>query len=143
MCIMPDVTFSVGARRYTLRCAPGQEDHLLQIAASLDARVQPLAEVARNTDDRKLLVMAAIALLDEMAAANRGSDGRGGAAIGDAEAVQRDMEILRGDVEALRNENAALREDNAALRAWADGMAARLTALSGALGALAEEPPAD
>ena len=133
---MPDVTFSVGARRYTLRCAPGQEDYLLSIASSLDARVQPLAEVARNTDDRKLLVMAAIALLDEMAAANRGSDGRGGSSAGDSEALQR-------DVDALRQENAALREENAALRAWADGMAARLAALSGALGTLAEEPSAD
>lgn len=120
---MPDVSFTVGTRRYTLRCAVGQEDHLLQMAAALDARVQPLSAAARSLDDRQVLVMAAIALLDEKAAAERSAAAPDGTA---------------DDEAALREENAALREENAGLREWADDMAVRLAALSGSLGTLAE-----
>lgn len=137
---MPDVSFTVGTRRYTLRCAPGQEEHLLQMAAALDARVQPLSAAARSLDDRQVLVMAAIALLDEMAAADRSAAGAadgGRAAAADGTAGVEAAE-LRRDNSALRDENAALREENAGLREWADDMAVRLAALSGSLGTLAE-----
>ena len=66
---MPDVTFSIGNRSYTLRCASGQEDHLRQMAAALDQRIQPIAEALPGADDRHLLVIGSIALLDELAAA--------------------------------------------------------------------------
>ena len=131
---MPDVSFSVGSRRYTLRCASGQEDHLLQLAADLDARVQPLAAQVRSKDDRQALVMAAIALLDELAVAGRATE------VPDA---ADESEALRQENAALQQELASLSEENRALREWADGMASRLAALSGTLATLAEEPSAD
>ena len=129
---MPDVTFSVASRRYTLRCAAGQEGHLQQVAALLDQRVQPLASAVPGADDRQLLMIAAIALLDELQAASDDANPQG-----------EESAALRSMAESLQADCEALRAENAALRLWAESMSSRLTMLSGSLGALAEAPAAD
>src|SRR6056297_3761879 len=63
---MPDVTFTIAQRRYTLRCAPGQQEHLRATAAELDRRVNALAAQMKGADDRHLLVLTAIGLLDAL-----------------------------------------------------------------------------
>mgnify|MGYP002635070846 CR=1 FL=1 len=120
---MPDVSFSVGPRRYTLRCALGQEEHLRTVAAALDARVQPLARAAGGVDDRQLLVMAAIGLLDELQAANRLAQA--------ADAANPTPEADTATaITTLQAENTALRAEAAALREWASTMATRLANLA-------------
>ncbi len=136
---MPDVTFSVASRRYTLRCAAGQEGHLQQVAALLDQRVQPLASAVPGADDRQLLVIAAIALLDELQAAS--DDARAGPPPANPQGEE--SAALRSMAESLQADCEALRAENAALRLWAESMSSRLTMLSGSLGALAEAPAAD
>jgi cell division protein ZapA len=157
MFAMPDVTFSIGNRSYTLRCASGQEGHLRQMAAALDQRIQPIAEALVGADDRHLLVIAGIALLDELAAAQSAvseSDTREsmrseasqaaapasveGAAMPDARALQAEAANLR-----LMAANAALQAEVSALRRWADSMGGRLSDLSGSLAALAEDATED
>ncbi|MCA8929622.1 MAG: cell division protein ZapA [Alphaproteobacteria bacterium] len=145
---MPDVSFSVGTRRYTLRCAAGQEDHLTDMAAALDSRVQTLSGGAPGAEERQMLVIAAIGLLDELQAVKRGN-GADGAALpkrapdSDAAALRRDLESAQADNRALRETLARAEADNRALRAWADGMAGRLSGLSATLAALASNPDDD
>ena len=131
---MPNVSFSIGMRSYTLRCAAGQEDHLRQMAAALNQRIQPLAAAVTGADDRQLLVIAGIAMLDELAAAE--------AAMADTGGSREDGANGPGEIQAanqqLQAENAALKADLVALREWADSMGGRLTTLSQSLGTLAQ-----
>lgn len=143
---MPDVTFSVASRRYTLRCAAGQEGHLQQLAALLDQRVQPLVSAVPGADDRQLLVIAAIALLDELQAARSEAPAAAPEQAASSQAASSQVEEsagLRSMAESLQSDCEALRAENSALRLWAESMSGRLTALSGSLGGLVEVPPAD
>jgi cell division protein ZapA len=130
---MPNVSFSIGARSYTLRCAAGQEDHLRQMAAALNQRIQPLATAVTGADDRQLLVIAAIAILDELAAADAAKADTGG---GSDDGASGNAEIQAANHQ-LQAENTAMKADLMALRKWADSMGGRLTTLSQSLGALA------
>jgi cell division protein ZapA len=136
MFAMPDVTFSIGGRAYTLRCAAGQEDHLRQIAAAFDRRVQPIAAAMPGADDRHLLVIAGIAVLDELVALGKGpAEKSTGAAV--------EFDTLRTENQRLHAEAEARTREIAALRQWADSMSNRLTSLSQSLGALAEDASDD
>lgn len=130
--IMPDVSFAIGPRHYTLRCAAGQEEHLRTVAAALDARVRPLARAAPGVDDRQVLVMAALALLDELQGA---ADGDSGDAACDGGAA------AAAELATLREENADLRAEIAALRTWAGDLTARLAALAATVPAKTGERP--
>ncbi len=154
---MPDVTFSIGNRSYTLRCASGQEDHLRQMAAALDQRIQPIAEALPGADDRHLLVIGSIALLDELAAAQSAASesvAREATASGAVQAPlsENASAVASPDADALRAEaanlrlmaaNASLQAEVSALRRWADSMGGRLSDLSASLAALAEDATED
>ena len=141
---MPDVTFTIAARRYTVRCAEGQEAHLRSLALDLDERLMPLVDRAPSADHRQLLVVAALALLDELAAASAADPtdsvnedaGAGAKTVAEGDSLHAMARSLQADCEALR-------EENAALRLWAGRMANQLNRLSGSLGALAEDRAAD
>ena len=117
---MPDVSFAIAGRTYTLRCAEGQEEHLIEMAGALDARVAPLAELTPGADDRRLLVVAALGILDE----SHAPEGEAG----------HDARI------------AELEAENATLRAWAGDLGKRLEVLAAGLEQAvetAEEPTDD
>ncbi|MGY9054962.1 MAG: cell division protein ZapA [Alphaproteobacteria bacterium] len=63
---MPNVSFTIAQRSYTLRCAAGQEAHLQATANALGERVDALASRTNSTDDRQLLVIIAIELLNTL-----------------------------------------------------------------------------
>jgi cell division protein ZapA len=66
---MPDISFSIAGRSYTLRCAPGQEPRLRAAAAALSERLAEHAQRMATADDRLLLVVAALDLLDRLGGA--------------------------------------------------------------------------
>lgn len=103
---MPDISFIIAQRTYTLRCAAGQEARLEAAAAELGERVDKLAARAGAGGDRQLLVIAALELLDALKGAE-----------------ERAVNQAKGETEEARAEAAAL-------RAWAGSMAARLDALA-------------
>ena len=103
---MPDVSFTIAHRTYTLRCAPGQEARLQAAAADLSERVARLSARAGGGDDRQLLVIAALELIDALDEARKIADN-------------------------ARTEAESARTEAAALRAWAGGLADRLDALAG------------
>ena len=118
---MPEVNFTIAGRAYRLRCGAGQEEQLRRAAIALNARVQPLAAVTPGADDRHLLVIAALELLDQLQA---------------AEASPAD-----GPEASLRLET--LEAENARLRAWAGDLAAKLEALATSLESSANDADRD
>jgi len=51
---------------YALACAPGQEARLGALAASLDDRLDKIEAAVGQVGDQRLLLIAALALLDEL-----------------------------------------------------------------------------
>jgi cell division protein ZapA len=64
----------VNGRSYSMACPPGEEARLRQLADFLDDRVRKLslqfAHAGTSISESKLLVMAALMLVDELAEAN-------------------------------------------------------------------------
>jgi cell division protein ZapA len=52
-----------------MACEPGQEEHLLGLAAEFNRRVEQFKQVFGEIGDIRLTVMAGIALIDELAIA--------------------------------------------------------------------------
>ena len=69
---MAKADISIRGRAYSVACAPGQEDRLRTLSAQLDTRVRQIAGAVGDIGDDRLLLIAALALLDELDVANRG-----------------------------------------------------------------------
>lgn len=59
-------------RAFSIACAPGQEARIHGLSDQLNARINKIAEAVGNIGDERLLLIAALAMLDELDAA-RGS----------------------------------------------------------------------
>lgn len=68
---MAKADIKVRGRSFSVACAPGQEDRLIGLSRQLDARVQDIANAVGNIGDDRLLLIAALALLDELDASNQ------------------------------------------------------------------------
>lgn len=58
-------------RNYSIACAPGQEARIVALAQQLDKRVTHIASAVGDIGEDRLLLIAALALLDELDAARR------------------------------------------------------------------------
>lgn len=70
---MAKAEITVHGRDYSVACAPGQEARLRDLARRLDQRVARIAEAVGEVGEERLLLVAALAMLDELDAARRGS----------------------------------------------------------------------
>ena len=68
---MAKADIRIRSRSYSVACAPGQEDRLVALSRQLDARVQDISNAVGNIGDDRLLLIAALALLDELDASHR------------------------------------------------------------------------
>lgn len=66
---MAKADIDVFGRRYSVACAPGQEERLTALGRDLDTRVRKIAEAVGDVGDDRLLLVAALSLLDELDAA--------------------------------------------------------------------------
>jgi len=66
---MPLVNVMVNNRAYTIACDDGEEAHLKDLAAEVDAKVQELLGSVGQVGDQRLILMAALLLADELHAA--------------------------------------------------------------------------
>ena len=88
---MAKADITIQGKLYSVACAPGQEARLVDLSRDLDVRVRQIAEAVGDIGEEKLLLIAALALLDELDEAKSatpaiaGAD-RAAAAIGDAAA---------------------------------------------------------
>ncbi len=79
---MAKADIQVYGRAYTVACAPGQEQRLTQLGQDLDARLRKIAVAVGDVGEDRLLLVAALSLLDELDAAK----GSTGATVGEVEA---------------------------------------------------------
>ena len=62
---MPLVNVMVNGRAYTIACDEGEEEHLRQLAASVDAKAREVLSSVGQVGDARLLLMAALLIADE------------------------------------------------------------------------------
>jgi len=72
---MPLVNVMVNSRAYTIACDEGEQEHLKELAAHVDAKVSELLGVVGQVGDQKLLLMAAVLITDELFEARGKLDG--------------------------------------------------------------------
>ena len=58
-------------RNYSIACAPGQEARIVALSQQLDARVKHIASAVGDIGEDRLLLITALALLDELDSARR------------------------------------------------------------------------
>ena len=63
------VNVLVNGRTYTLACDDGEEEHLRELAEYLDSRVRQLVESVGQVGDARLMLMAGLVVVDELAEA--------------------------------------------------------------------------
>ncbi|MEM7328748.1 MAG: cell division protein ZapA [Pseudomonadota bacterium] len=68
---MAKADIQIRGRSYSVACAPGQEERLIGLSRQLDVRVRDIANAVGNIGDDRLLLIAALALLDELDASHR------------------------------------------------------------------------
>ena len=96
---MAQVDVAINGKSYRIACDDGQEDHLLQLAAFVDQRIQELVASVGQVGDARLLVMASLLISDELSEtfSNLNSVDDNGAVDAVAEAEQ----VLAQTTEAL------------------------------------------
>ena len=72
---MAKAEIQLRGRLFSIACAPGQESRIEKLATQLDARVQQIAGAVGDIGDERLLLIASLALLDELDAARRSGPG--------------------------------------------------------------------
>ncbi len=66
---MPEVNVEIDGKKYRMACEAGQEQHLMELAERFNRTVLQLKGSFGEIGDNRLVVMAGIAVLDELAAA--------------------------------------------------------------------------
>ena len=62
---MAEVTLAIGGRSYSIVCRDGGEDHLLGLAARVDAKVDEARAAVGTPSEVRQLLFAALLLADE------------------------------------------------------------------------------
>lgn len=62
---MPLVNVMINSRAYTVACDEGEEDHLRELAAMVDAKTREVLSSVGQVGDAKLLLLSALLLADE------------------------------------------------------------------------------
>lgn len=69
--MVPEVNVEISGRKYRMACEEGQEAHLMALAERFNAQIDGFKDHFGEIGDNRLVVMAGIAVLDELAAAER------------------------------------------------------------------------
>lgn len=69
---MAKAEISIRGRSYSVACAPGQEARLIALSRQLDVRIADIAKAVGDIGHDRLLLIASLALLDELDAARHG-----------------------------------------------------------------------
>lgn len=70
---MSNVKLSIGGRDFTVACAPGEEGHIAELGATIDAKLRAMGGATGNSESRMLL-FAALLLADELHDSRSGAD---------------------------------------------------------------------
>ena len=72
---MAKADIQLRGRSYSIACAPGQGSRIEALSKQLDARVTQIAGAVGDIGDERLLLITALALLDELDSARRSAPG--------------------------------------------------------------------
>ena len=115
---MPLVNVMVNGRAYTIACDDGEEDHLRELAATVDAKAREVLSSVGQVGDTRLLLMAALLMADEHHAAisNLNASAEAGAALDSARSAleNRVLEVESAAADSL--EMAAAKVEDIAAR---------------------------
>lgn len=95
---MAKADIRIKGRSYSVACAPGQEARLVSLSHQLDARIEDIAKAVGNIGDDRLLLIASLALLDELDAAHQAQAAAAGP---DVERAARALNDTASRIEAL------------------------------------------
>jgi cell division protein ZapA len=84
---MAQVEIEIAARRYTVACRDGEEEHLRSVAAIVDGKAHDAAQALGNLSESRHLLFASLLLADEL------KERRSGAAPAEAEAAREDQAL--------------------------------------------------
>lgn len=62
---MPQVTLNINGNPYSLACEKGEEEQLQDLGSTISQKVGEIADAMGQIGDAKLILMAALILLDE------------------------------------------------------------------------------
>ena len=68
---MPEVNVEINGRKYRMACEEGQQQRLIGLADRFNTHVEALKGAVGEIGDNRLTVMAGIAVVDELAEAER------------------------------------------------------------------------
>lgn len=68
---MPEVNVEINGRKYRMACEEGQQQHLIGLADRFNTHVESLKGAVGEIGDNRLTVMAGIAVVDELAEAEK------------------------------------------------------------------------
>jgi cell division protein ZapA len=68
---LPEVNVEINGRKYRMACEEGQQQHLLGLAERFNNQVEALKGAVGEIGDNRLTVMAGIAVVDELAEAEK------------------------------------------------------------------------
>jgi cell division protein ZapA len=68
---VPEVNVEINGRKYRMACEEGQQQHLIGLAERFNTHVEALKGAVGEIGDVRLTVMAGIAVVDELAEAER------------------------------------------------------------------------
>ena len=68
---MPEVNVEINGRKYRMACEESQQKHLIGLAERFNTQVEALKGAVGEIGDNRLTVMAGIAVVDELAEAER------------------------------------------------------------------------
>lgn len=63
---MAQVTVKINGYSYTVGCEDGQEQHLSDMAAQVETRVESIRQLGSQTGEARLLVLAGLLMADEL-----------------------------------------------------------------------------
>ncbi len=96
---MAEVTLSVGGHFHTIACRDGEEAHLLNMGAIIDAKTVEARAAVGGLNEVRQLLFAALLLADELSEARKGGSA---ASVADPDPrVLRELEQMAARVEAL------------------------------------------
>ena len=71
---MAQVTIRINGYAYTVGCEDGQEQHLTQMAAEIEQRINSIKAIGGQSGEARLLMLAALLLADELHDTRRALD---------------------------------------------------------------------
>ena len=100
---MAQVSVTVNGRKYEISCDDGQESHLFRLAEEVDRRVASLVTSVGQVGDARLLLLASLLLVDQLARTGALPDASSGsqASRADGGALGEELHGLAERIEAM------------------------------------------